>query len=482
MTDRASTDRVVVIGGGLTGLVAARRLVVRAQAQRRPLDVVLIEAKPRVGGAIWTDRRDGFLLEGGADSFITNKPAGVELCRELGLDGSLIGTDSSRRRSFVVRNGRLLPVPEGFVLMAPSRLGPILTSPILSWRGKLRLLMERFVPRKRDGSDESLASFVKRRLGREALDRLVQPLVGGIYTADPNDLSIRATLPQFPAMERDHGSLIRASRARPKADRDASGARYGLFVTPADGMEALPKALAASLPAGTIRLDCPVRRIMRPDPLGPWRIELLDGPPIDASAVLLATEAHASARLVDGFDPDLALHLRSIPYASSAIATVAYRRDAIAHPLDGFGAVVPSAEGRSILAVSFSSIKFPNRAPADSVLLRVFVGGATQPELFDLDDAAIAALVRRELGELLGAAGEPLFLEVARHPRGMPQYTLGHLDRVAAIRRLQSLHPGLYLCGNAFDGVGIPDCIRSAQSSADSLLDSLADSSRRAVA
>ncbi|MDB5351681.1 MAG: protoporphyrinogen oxidase [Planctomycetota bacterium] len=422
------------------------------------------------------------MIEGGADSFITNKPWGVDLCRELGLGDALIGTDSTRRRSFVVRNGRLLPVPEGFVMMSPSRIGSILTSPILSLRGKLRLLLERFVPRKTDDSDESLASFVKRRLGREALDRLVQPLVGGIYTADPNDLSIAATLPQFLAMEREYGSLIRAARHQKRADQAASGARYGLFVSLADGMEALPKALSEALPSGTIRTETPVRRISRPDPLGPWRIELLDGSSIEASAVLITTEAHAAARLVDGFDPELALQLRSIPYASSAIVSVAYRRNAIAHPLDGFGAVVPIIEKRSILAISFTSVKFPNRAPADSVLLRVFVGGATQAELFDLDDSAMATIVRRELGELIGATGEPLFLEIRRHPRGMPQYNLGHLDRVAAIRRLESQHEGLGLAGNAFDGVGIPDCIRSGRSAADAILSALTEAGRRAVA
>ncbi len=207
VAERLSSDKVVIIGGGLSGLTAAHRI---ASAARKSLVPLLIEARPRLGGAIWTDRRDGFVLEGGADSFITNKPWALELCRELGLADGLIGTDSGRRRSFVVRDGRLLPVPEGFVLMAPSRLAPLLTSPILSVRGKLRMLMDLVIPRKRDDTDESLAAFVKRRLGREALDRLVQPLVGGIYTADPNELSLKATLPQYPAMEKAHGGLIRA--------------------------------------------------------------------------------------------------------------------------------------------------------------------------------------------------------------------------------------------------------------------------------
>jgi oxygen-dependent protoporphyrinogen oxidase len=475
-----------VIGGGVTGLSAAHRLAVRAAGARRALEVVVLEAKDRLGGAIWTERRDGFVLEGGADSFITNKPWGVDLCRSLGLGDRLVGTDPQNRRSFVVRNGRLVPVPEGFVLMAPSRLTPLLTTPVLSLRGKLRVLLDLILPRKTDESDESLASFVRRRLGREVLERLVQPLVGGIYTADPAELSLQATLPQFAAMERDHGSLIlaaiRQTRAARSIERVASGARYGLFTTIDEGMAALPKALVEALPDGSARTSSAVRRLIPPEAGGTWRIELLNGPPIEAVGVLLTTEAHAAARLVDGFDSELALHLRSIPYASSAILNIAYRRDQVAHPLDGFGTVVPAIEGRSILAVSFTSVKFPGRAPAGTVLMRVFVGGATQPDLFDRDDAAIESLARRELADLLGVSGEPLFAEVARHPRGMPQYTLGHLDRVALIRRRLQRHAGLVLAGNAFDGVGIPDCIRSGQNAAESLLSALAETGSTAAA
>jgi len=482
-------DRVVVIGAGLSGLVAAYRISQRARSSRRPVEVVVLDAKGRSGGAIWSRRDRGFLLEGGADSFITNKPWAVDLCRELGLGDQLIDTDGRHRRSFVVRDGRLLPVPEGFVLMAPNRIGPILRTPILSLRGKLRVLLDYVLPRGGGGdgsAEESLAAFVKRRLGREALDRLVQPLVGGIYTADPNELSIRATLPQFLAMERDHGGLIRGARHQARAargaDRDASGARYGMFVSLADGMETLPKALAAALPLGSIRLNTAVRRVSRNAGKSPWLVELLDGPPIEAGAVVLATEAHASARLLDGLDPGLALQLRSIPYASSLVVNVAYPRDRVAHPLDGFGVVVPAVERRSLLAASFLSVKFPRSAPPDSALLRVFLGGATQPELFDLDDDGVAEVVRRELGELLGARGEPTLLEVGRHPRAMPQYTLGHLERVAAVRRQAALHPGLLLTGNAFDGVGIPDCVRAAGQAAEAVIAALADPAAPAAA
>ncbi len=479
--DQGKTARVVVVGGGLSGLAAAHRIHERSFSLRRQIELVVVEAKDRVGGVIGTTRFDGFTVEEGPDSFITNKPWGVEVCRRLGLGDQVIETDPSHRRSFVVRNGRLAPVPEGFVLMAPSRLLPVLTSPILSWRGKLRMLMDLVIPRRDDETEESLAAFVRRRLGREALDRLVQPLVAGIYTADPNDLSLKATLPQFLAMEREHGSLIRAAR-RAARDRDslhveeqASGARYGLFITLAEGMDTLPRALAASLPPGCIRTETAVRRVSRNGPVSPWLVELLDGPSIEADSVVLSTEAHAAARLLDSADPALALQLRAIPYASSIIVNSAYRRDQITHPLDGFGAVVPAIEGRPILAVSFLSVKFPNRAPAGTVLLRAFIGGATRPDQLDLEDGALSALVQRELGELIGASGEPLFVRIGRHPRSMPQYNLGHLERVAAIRRHLSKHGRLYLTGIAYDGVGIPDCVHAALLTADALLDALAN-------
>jgi oxygen-dependent protoporphyrinogen oxidase len=520
-------DRVVIIGGGLSGLTAAHRIAERSAAMRRPVKLTVLEARNEPGGAIATHSVGGFTLERGPDSFITNKPWGVDLCRSLGLDDRLIGTDPQHRRSFVVRQGRLYPVPEGFVLMAPNRLGPILTTPILSFRGKLRMLMDLvppvwhriiklFVRSKRTGEkarermadalaedfdtqnrlrrvlseegieDTSLASFVKRRLGQEVLDRLVQPLVGGIYTADPADLSMLATFPRYLEAERDHHSVIlsavREARKVKWAERNASGARYGLFVTLADGMATLPRSLVASLPPGTVRLGTSVRRVGRPEPGKPWLIELLDGPPIESDAVILATESHASARMLDAYDPDLALKLRAIPYASSVIVNIAYRRDQIAHPLDGFGAVVPAIEGRSILAVSFLSVKFPGRAPAGTVLLRVFVGGATQPDLFDRDDEMIKLIVRDELSSLLGATGEPLLVDVARHSRAMPQYTLGHVERVAAIRRQVARHSRLILTGIAFDGVGIPDCIRAAESAADATLAALADPAAPAAA
>lgn len=498
--------RVAILGGGLSGLVAAHRIHKSLQAQgRSDVEIVVLESKDRVGGAIWTERRDGFTLEGGADSFITNKPHALELCRELGLGDELIATDNRYRRSFVVRKGRLAAVPEGFVLLSPSRLRPLLTSPILSWRGKLRMLMDLVLPARdaEDAEDESLASFVKRRFGREALDRLVQPLVAGIYTADPNELSLRATMPQFPKMEREHRSLIlaawrQARSERRSAESESSGARYGLFLSLRDGMATLPRTLAASLPPGTIRLNAPARRIVRNEGAGsvsgsgsgsgagsgsaPWRVEMLDGPAIEADVAILATEAHAAARLADGFDQDLAQALRSIPYASSAIVTLGYRRDQIKHPLNGFGAVAPEIEHRRLLAVSFTSVKFPIRAPEGCVLTRSFFGGAMHPEMFGRDDAELERAAREELGELIGARGMPLVVEVSRHGRAMPQYTLGHLDRVAAIRSRAERHEGLILAGNAYEGVGVPDCVRVGEAAARAALERLAREPRIAAA
>jgi len=247
-------------------------------------------------------------------------------------------------------------------------------------------------------------------------------------------------------------------------------------------MDSLPKRLAEALPAGSIRLSTAVRRIARSSPEGPWRVELLDGQPLEALGVILATEAHGAARLIDGEAAALAHDLRSIPYASSAIVHLAYPRDRVSHPLDGFGAVVPAVEGREILAISFTSEKFPRRAPEGTVLLRVFIGGALQPDLFERDDEALAALARREVGELLGASGQPLLRRVARHARAMPQYTLGHRDREAAIRSRASRYPGLILAGNAFSGVGVPDCVRSGREAADAASRAITEARARAVA
>ena len=521
MTDAHSTTetsprRIAIIGGGLSGLAAAHRLMELTQPASLPAssrcEITLLEAGPRLGGIVGTTHLNGYLIDTGADSFLTNKPGAIGLCRRLGLEDKLVATDPRYRGVHVVCEGRPVPVPTGFQLLSPTAIWPMLTTPILSPWGKLRLLMESCVPSRiaRDATelaDESLASFVRRRFGREVLERLVQPLVGGIYTSDPEQLSLAATLPRFLEQEREFGSLIRAARAaksnestrgaqsRPatSSDQTSSGARYGLFTGLAGGMEDLLAALRSRVEAGcTVKLNTRVTAIQRPltNPqreqgvfrsaasASPFRLTLSDGTHHSFDAVIVATTTHHAALLLDGLAPELATELRQIEYASSAIVVTGHRLADVAHPLDSFGLVVPHRERRRILATSFSSRKFPKRAPAGSVLLRTFVGGAMQPELNDLPDDELLRIVQSELNELLGVRGEPELSLVVRYPRAMPQYHVGHLDRVARIEALTARHSGLALAGNAYRGVGIPDAIQSGESAAERTLAKLGLTSR----
>jgi protoporphyrinogen/coproporphyrinogen III oxidase len=464
--------KLVVVGGGITGLAAAHRAVELAGERGLSLDLTLLEAGDRLGGTIASERRDGFLVECGPDSFLSEKPWALALCRRLGLEDRLVRTDDRFRRTFVVWGGALHPLPEGFQLLAPTRLGPLLASRLFTWPGKLRMALDLVLPRGGE-TDESLGAFVRRRLGREALERVAQPLVAGIYTADPDDLSLSATMPRFKELERRERSVIlamwRAARRAPTEAAGASGARWSLFVTLADGMEELVRALGARLPAGSVRLKARVTDVARAD--GAWRVATQDGDVLAADGVILTPEAHQSARLLRYLDPSLALLLEGIPYASSATVTLAYRRAAIRHPLDGFGFVVPHAEERPIIAGTFSSVKYPGRAPEGHVLLRVFLGGALREAVLDQDDERLAEIAREQLRDLLGVGEAPLWTRIARYRKAMPQYHVGHLARVETIELALARHPGLALAGGAYRGVGIADCVRSGEDAARGLLE-----------
>jgi oxygen-dependent protoporphyrinogen oxidase len=472
----SGTPRIAIIGAGLTGLAAAHRLGELADQAGRTLDVTLFESRADLGGIVGTVERDGYLIDTGADSFITNKPGALALCERLGLQDRLQATDPRYRGALVLYDGRPYPVPDGFQLLSPSAMGPILRTPILSPWGKLRMACEPWIPVRRSRADESLAAFVRRRFGGEALERLVQPLVGGIYTSDPEQLSLAATLPRFPEMERHWGSVIRASRQREAQgdDRSSSGARYGLFAGLRGGLRDLVDTLVARVtPRCQIRIGCSVTRLTA-DPGGfGYRLTLVDGSAATFDQVLVTTPTHRAAGLVEACAPRLAAALRTIDYASSVIVVTGHPLAAVADPLKAFGLVIPHRERRGILAVSFSSRKFPNRAPEGRVLLRTFVGGALQPALCELDDADLVALVQRELGETLGVRGVPDFALVVRYPRAMPQYTLGHVDRVAAIFQEAARHPGLRFAGNAYHGVGVPDAIHSGEQAAARMLDTI---------
>ena len=460
-----TVHRVAVIGGGISGLAAAHRLVEIDST----IDVSLFEASWRLGGVLETTRRDGFLIEHSADNFITDVPWATDLCRRVGLGDRLLATNEADRRALVVCRGKLEPIPEGFAIMAPRRLTAMLTSPVLSVAGKLRLAAEYLIPRGAADHDESLASFARRRFGRETYERLIQPLVGGIYTADPEKLSLKATLPRFADMEHRHRSLIRAAwrdQSAATADPHASGVRYGLFTAPEDGLASLVGAIEARLPPGAVRLRQRIEKVSRA-PSGRWHLTTTNGAAFEPyDAVIVATPGPHAARLVSTLDADLSAEIASIEYAGCVVVALAYARSQIARPLDGFGFVVPLIERRQILSASFSSVKYAGRAPRDQVLIRVFMGGACQSELLDKDDQQLARIAAGELADLLSIAGEPCLVQVSRWERAMPQYHVGHLARVAKIERLIERHAGLVLAGNAYRGVGIPQCIRSGEEAA----------------
>jgi oxygen-dependent protoporphyrinogen oxidase len=472
-----ASKRIAVIGGGITGLAAAHRLQERATQAGRPVNIVLFEARDTLGGSISTIRRDGFLLEGGPDSFITQKPWALQLAKRLGIDDQLIPTNPNYRRTFVVRDGRMHPVPEGFLLLAPTRILPFVTSRLFSWPGKLRMGLDLLLPRRDHGAtgDESLSSFVTRRLGREALERVAQPLVSGIYTADPDNLSLRATMPRFLEMEDKYGSLILAMRANQKlaskAERGDSGARYSMFVSFRHGMTTLIDTLTRRLPEGTIHTNAPVSKIERST--GDYRLTIGAGRHEHVDAVLLASPAYAGARMIQDIDPALAGDLDAIDYANSATMSLAFRADQVPHSLDGFGFVVPAVERRSLIAVTFSSVKFEGRAPDGWVLMRAFLAGAMHPEVYEWDDRRLEQAVLQDLRDILQVQGRPRFTHISRWPRSMPQYPVGHLDHVARIHERLSRHPGLDVAGNAFGGVGIPDCVQSGEAAAERLFNDL---------
>lgn len=464
--------RLAIVGAGISGLAAAHRAAELARERSLPLELTVLESRDRPGGNIVTERHDGFLLEGGPDSFVSEKPWALVLCRRLGLEERLVRTDDRFRKTWVWFRGRLHPLPEGFQLLAPTRLVPFAGSGLFSWPGKLRMALDLVLPRGGGAldRDESLGSFVTRRLGAEALERVAQPLVAGIYTADPHDLSLAATMPRFLDLERRERSVILAMlRAQRRAPHTGtSGARWSLFVTLRDGMGELVDALVARLPTGALRLGQPVQALDRAG--AGWRLSVAGGESIEADAVLVTAEAHGAARLLRYVEPAASALLGDIGYASSATVSLAYRRDDIPHPLDGFGFVVPRSEGRAILACTFSSVKYPGRAPDGFVLLRCFLGGALHPEIADRDDAALAAAARGDLVAALGIRAEPVLSRVRRWPLSMPQYRVGHLDRVEAIERALAALPGLAVAGGAYRGVGVSDCVRSGEAAAEHLL------------
>jgi oxygen-dependent protoporphyrinogen oxidase len=465
--------RACVIGGGISGLTAAYRL------QQLGADVDLLEGSSRVGGLLGTEHVDDTVVETGPDSILTEKPWAIALAEELGLREQLIATRPKQRGAYLVHRGKLEPIPAGFSLIAPGDLRALARSRVLSTSGKLRAAAELMVPRARL-EDESLESFVVRRLGRELFDNLAQPLAGGIYGADPRRLSLRATMPRFLDYEQRYGSVIRGVRAKqsvplsgvlPAGDaRATNGARYGLFAAFRGGMQQLIDALAHAL-EGHIHTRSMVSSL-EGDERG-YRVEVR-GQVNDYDAVIVALPSHVAARVLTAFDPALSSQLAEIEYASAATVTLRWKRASIPHPLGAFGFVVPVIEHRGIIASTWANVKYEGRAPDDTALIRVFIGGHRGQHLVEYDDRELIALARRELETLIGVRSEPQWTLVRRYIKAMPQYHLGHLARVARIEALAQAHPRFALAGNAYRGVGIPDAVRSGEEAAKRVISALA--------
>ena len=464
------TKRIAIIGGGISGLSAAYYLE-RARREGADLRYQILEASSRLGGVMWTEHVDGCLIEAGPDSFLSEKQSAAVLCRDLGIADQLVGSNDHQRKTYILVKGRLVPMPDGLMFMVPTKLLPTVTTPLFSTATKLRMAKEFFAKPMRREEDESAAHFVERHFGAEVVDRLADPLLSGVYGGDAARLSVRAVLPRFLDMEAKYGSLSRAMLAAMKkrpATAGKNGAPPPIFTSMMDGMQQLVDAVVAQLPAETQCTNSDVRGLSRVG--DEWRV-VLDGSARNFDHVIIATPAYAAGTLLKDVSEPLSALLGQITYSSSV--TVALGYDAArfdgkinGHPPDGFGFLVPRSEGKRLLACTFVHNKFPHRAPPDKFLLRVFLGGSRDEAALDLSDEQTLRTVRDDLHSILELTSEPLFTRVYRWRRSMAQYEVGHLERVAEISRLRGELPGLALIGNAYSGIGVPDCIRTGMDAA----------------
>jgi protoporphyrinogen/coproporphyrinogen III oxidase len=465
---------VAIVGGGIAGLATAFEL------SRHSVSFVVLERAARAGGVILSEEIDGFTIDGGPDALLIQKPDGITLCQEIGLGDRLVPTKLPRL-AFIQRAGELHPLPAASVLGIPTRIGPFLETTLFSWPGKLRMGAEVLVPARRDGGDESIGAFMTRRFGREATDYLAEPLLAGIHAGDVDRLSLHALFPRFAEAERKHGSLLRAfgalslRRGRARANQEPR--------TAAAGRPASNEGAFKSLPGGLSEMVCALVRVLGQANIrtgsettsiegrGPFVVRADHAEPIEARAVVLATPAFVTADLVRDRDAELAKLCGGVVYASAATVAMAFRRDAVAHPLNGSGFVVPRVEKSGIMAGSWLSSKWPNRAPEGAVLLRTFVGGARDPWALGESDAELIERSIDALRPLLGITGDPLFTRIYRWDQASAQHNVGHLDRVAAIDRRLDQHPGVFITGSGFRGVGIPDCVADGRKTARQVAD-----------
>ncbi len=487
--------RIVIVGGGIAGLAAAYQSVKNAT---NPLEVTILEQADYWGGKIITEQVSGFVVEGGPDTFVVTKPWALELCRELGIDHRLKGTNPHQKNTYILQNDHLHPLPGGLTMMIPTEFSPMIRTGLLSWSAKFRMGMDFMLPPTSHHGDESLGAFVTRRLGREVYDNLIEPLMSGIYAGDGDKLSLQATFPYLRELEMEHGGLVKGALAvrRGRARRaKANGAHPGpngkgangqatlpgsrsLFLTPIDGLGEIVESLVSNLvQAGvTLRLGLGVRRLTRLE--RGYLLELDNGETLATNGVILATPAFVAGELLSALDPDLSAELNAIEYVSTATVSLAYRQGDLPRPLDGYGYVIPRRAGRTALACTWTSTKFPHRAPEGHALLRIFIGRAGQEDAIPWDEAGLQAIAQEELRLTLGITAEPELARVYRWENAMPQYNVGHPERLQRIDRSLIEWPGLALAGNGYQGIGIPDCIHSGASAAERVLAFLEDLER----
>jgi protoporphyrinogen/coproporphyrinogen III oxidase len=469
--------RVAVVGGGIAGLATAFRVQQAARGNRPPVHVTLFESSTSLGGKIVTEAADGFIIEGGPDSFLQQKPQALQLARELGLEPELIGANTGQKKLYSVRRGRLISMPAGMNFIIPTRWAQFLASPLLTWPGKLLLGLDLVLPARKDAGDESVADFIRRRMGQEALEVIAEPLMAGIHVADPERQSLLATFPRYRLLEQQYGSLIRGTRARMRAAQQSGKIspgndepwRNSTILTFRAGMGTLVDALAKVLHGAQILTGCEVTQV-RPQAAVGCLVTTRDGESRAFDAVVLATPAGISAGLLAPFTPGLAQALSAIRYVSTATVTLAYRQADLDRVLDGVGFIIPRIEGRKISACTLSSAKFIGRTPAGQALLRCFLGGPGREELVSARDEELVGIAREELTALAGLRAEPVFSRVYRWEKGNPQYDVGHLERVSEIQKTCAQIPGLFLTGSGYAGVGIPDCIRQAGEAAEGVM------------
>jgi oxygen-dependent protoporphyrinogen oxidase len=464
--------RVTIIGAGASGLACALRLLDLAKEKNIQLELNILDGAPKSGGTLTTVEKQGFVMEEGPDCFITEKPAALEMCKKLGIEDQLIRTNPNMKQSYILKRERLYPIPEGFYMLAPSRLMSLMTTPLLSPLAKLRAALEPFIPVRKDPQDESVGAFVRRRLGNEVLEALAQPLVGGVYNADPDDLSLNACTPRFKEMEVKYGSLLKAMAARRLSSQaQVSGARYSLFVSFKKGMATLGQAMANAIPGESLWLGTPVQALT-PSDHGTWEVTSDRGTQ-EADAVVLAIQPSKMRPLIGNLDKEWDKLLSGIPAHDSATLNLGFRRQDIAHALDGFGFVVPSREKKLIVGCTFASQKFEGRAPENYVLLRAFLGADAVQQAKAEGEQALVERVLEELKPILQLRDRPITHHLTTYQGSMSYFRPGHLSLAARIEQKAAETKGLYLAGNGLKGVGIPDTIASGQAAAEAVFQSL---------